>query len=178
MSAKGRSVEIEHGTLRGYRQHRYRKAAMCDPCRQAELDDQARRRAGLPLEGQADATATDAQKAWNAGQFTAAQMAAAHGQRRQAKGAPAIPPPYIRPFPPYLPGHTDPAWGEPIAGAELAVGDVLVHFGAHHTIDRFEAYAGSLSGALGDGARTAYSGTWGITVGPHATIRILPREGR
>jgi len=113
------------------------------------------------------------------GHFTAEQSAAAHRQRRERKTKPAqpLPPMYVRPYPPYLPGHTDPAWGVAIAGRDLRVGDQLVYIHASlgtHTIDRLVPYDGGLQ--LGSGARTAYSGTWGITVAPDATVRILPRE--
>lgn len=143
MSVHGQAEGIEHGTMRGYRQHRYRTVEMCGPCRQADLFEQAARRGGTT---------------------------------RAARNAP-MPPKYIRPYPPYLPGHQDAAWGEPIAGSELAVGDVLVFLGAHYPVDRIEPYTGELAGVLGEGARTAYSGTWDMAIGPDRTIRILPREG-
>lgn len=180
MSVIGQSEGIEHGTMKGYRQHRYRKVEMCDPCRDAELKDQARRKAGLPpVEQQADETdrlASDAQKAWNGGHFTPEQMAVIHGQRRQRKAAPVVSLPYRRPYPPYLPGHQDPAWGVSITGRELVVGDVIVYLGREYPVDRFKPYVGSLSGVLGDGARTAFSAAWEMAVGSTATIRILPRE--
>ncbi|MEV1245161.1 hypothetical protein [Nonomuraea sp. NPDC049750] len=122
--------------------------------------------------------ASDAQQKWYGGGFTAEESAAAHRQRRQPKGATPIPPPYTRPYPPYLPGHQDPAWGVPVAGQELVDGDVIVYLGRLYRIHRFEPYVGSLSGLLGEGARTAFSGDWEMAIGPTATIRILPREGR
>lgn len=138
MSVIGSAVGIDHGTMRGYRQHRYRKVDMCDACRQAELEDQRKQKPAIVR---------------------------------------TMPRMYIRQYPPYLPGHQDPAWGDPILGRDLVVGDVIVHLGEHHKIDRFEPYHGSLSGLLGEGSRTAFSGDWDIAVGPDTTIRILPRGG-
>ena len=122
--------------------------------------------------------ASTAQQTWYGGAFTAEESAAARSQRRNRKAAPAVSLPYRRPYPPYLPGHQDPAWGVPVAGQELVVGDVIVYLGRLYRIHRFEPYIGSLSGVLGEGARTAFSGDWEMAVGPTATIRILPREGR
>lgn len=151
MSAIGQAAGIEHGTIKGWRQHNYRKVEQCDPCRKAY-------------------------NAWKAEQRG--------GTVRPRKPTSAPPPPlpsaghmYLRPYPPYPPGWTDPAWGEPIKGRDLQVGDTLVYLHADHethVIDRFEPYRGGLN--LGAGARTACSGTWEIAVAPDATVRILPRE--
>ncbi|MFG3439878.1 hypothetical protein ACGF0J_21745 [Nonomuraea sp. NPDC047897] len=117
--------------------------------------------------------ASDAQAAWYGGQFTAEQSAAARTQRRRGKNA-ATPAPD---GPPPLPQGGDPAWGVPVYGRDLVVGDVIVHLGRHYPVDRFESYSGGLAAELGAGARTAYSGDWGMAVGPNRVIRILPREG-
>jgi hypothetical protein len=123
---------------------------------------------------------TEAQAAWYGGTMTPDEMAAAHKEqraRRAAKGQP-MPRMYVRPYSPHPPGWEDPAWGVPIKGRDLAVGDVIVFLGRHYPIDRFEPYVGELDNVLGMGARTAYSGTWDMAIGPDRTIRILPREGR
>lgn len=161
MSVVGQAEGIEHGTIRGYRQHRYRQVEMCGPCRDADLRDQVGRRAGLSPEARQAAEAPT-------------QMSSA---RRNGKSAPpaSMPRMYIRPYSPHPPGWQDPAWGVPITGAELAVGDVIVHLGRHYTVDRFGAYDGSLD--LGQGARIAHSGTWGLPIADDRTVRILPREG-
>lgn len=39
---------IDHGTFKGARQHRYRKEALCEPCRLAENAYQNERNAGKP----------------------------------------------------------------------------------------------------------------------------------
>ena len=69
---------------------------------------------------------------------------------------------------PMGPASTEnPSWGVPIPGADLAVGDVIVHLGRHYPVDRIEPGKG--------GVRSAYSGTWGRTVAADDTVRILPR---
>lgn len=118
---------------------------------------------------------TKAQAIWYGGQFTEEQSEASHRQRRQRRqkaeeAAEAGPPP--------LPEVGNPAWGVPIYGKDLAVGDVLVHLHRDHEthlIDRFTPYTGGLP--LDKGARTAWAGTWDLAVGPYAIIRILPRGG-
>lgn len=50
---------IDHGTVRGYRQHRARKVPYCEPCRSAVREENRRYR-----EGRASA----AQQTWNRGQ--------------------------------------------------------------------------------------------------------------
>ena len=65
-----------------------------------------------------------------------------------------------------------------VRGSELQVGDVIDYLrtGVGQVIDRFEPYTGSLQGVLGAGVRVARSADgWGMTVGPEAAIRILPR---
>ena len=71
---------------------------------------------------------------------------------------------------PMGPASTEnPAWGVPIAGRDLVVRDVIVHLGRRYPVERIEPGKG--------GTRSAYSGTWGRTVGPDDTVRILPRPG-
>ncbi|GII84575.1 hypothetical protein Ssi03_25650 [Sphaerisporangium siamense] len=41
----GKSEGIAHGTLKGYKQHRYRKVESCEPCLKAVREDYARRKA-------------------------------------------------------------------------------------------------------------------------------------
>ncbi|MFI6814466.1 hypothetical protein ACIBG7_18790 [Nonomuraea sp. NPDC050328] len=163
MSVIGQSAGIEHGTMKGYKQHRYRKVESCDACLAAVREYNALKRAereAKPVER------SQAQRAWYGGQFQHdASTTPRRGRRKQPDGLPE------------LPESGRPEWGQPIHGQDLAVGDVLVHLGEHHVIDRFEPYKGSLRGVLGAGARTAWSGNWGITVGPHAIMRILPRAG-
>lgn len=177
----GQAEGIEHGTIRGWRQHNYRKVEQCDPCRQAHRKDVAARRKAARESG-GERFKSDAQAAWYGGTMTPDEMADAHEKQRARKAAPApMPPLYVQQYPPYPPGRQDPAWGEPIAGRDLAVGDVIVFLGKHYPIDRFEDYEGSLDNVLsvkGEPARTAYSGTWDMAIGPDRTIRILPREGR
>lgn len=109
--------------------------------------------------------------------MSATSAASRQRHREQAKHRKAtsrtMPPMYVRPYPPYLPGHVDPAWGVAIKGRDLAVGDTLVYIAEHHKIDRIVPYEGRF---LGPDARTACSGTWEIAVAPDATVRILPRE--
>ncbi|MGP3914374.1 hypothetical protein [Nonomuraea sp. 10N515B] len=111
-----------------------------------------------------------AQAAWYGGQFQHAQEPPARrGRPRKQATAAEVPP---------LPPIGDPDWGVPIYGKDLAEGDVLVHLHKDfetHRIDRFEPYEGGLP--LDKGARTAYSGTWDIAVGPYQVVRILPRGG-
>lgn len=44
ISVLGVEAGIDHGTPRGYRQHRYRKVAVCEPCRDAYRVETARYR--------------------------------------------------------------------------------------------------------------------------------------
>lgn len=79
---------------------------------------------------------------------------------------------------PPLPPVGNRAWGVPIYGKDLRAGDTVVHLHRDHEthrIDRFEPYRGGLP--LGQGARTAYAGTWDLAVGPYSIVRILPRGG-
>lgn len=157
MSVKGQEKGIVHGTVKGYKQHRYRDVPACQPCLKAIRDDNARRvaeRQGVPVER------SDAQAAWYGGQF-------------QSKEARTKPRPAKKPALPAAPTTRTPGT---ILGEELAVGDVIVFLGKHYIVDRFEPYDGSLLGELGEGTRTAYSGEWGMTIGPKAAIRILPRS--
>lgn len=158
MSVKGQEQGIAHGTVKGYKQHRYRDVPTCEPCLKAVRDYNALRaaeRTGKPIER------SDAQAAWYGGQF---QSKAARTEPRPAK-KPALPAPPIT------------RSSGTVLGQELAVGDVIVFLGKHYIVDRFEPYDGSLLGELGEGTRTAYSGEWGMTIGPKAAIRILPRPG-
>ncbi len=82
---------------------------------------------------------------------------------------------YASPRPAGPPSTRDPAWGVPICGAELVVGDTIVHLGRHYPVDRIVPYTGALKDALGAGARTACSGSWGIAIGAPSVVRILPR---
>ncbi|MGR6922643.1 hypothetical protein ACU635_51030 [[Actinomadura] parvosata] len=152
MSVIGNAAGIKHGTLGGYKQHLFRKVEVCDDCREANRA--------------ARAAARD-----KARQHQALVKAAA--KERSVRDM------YIRPYSPHPPGWQNPAWGIPVAGRDLKIGDQLVHIHASlgtHTIDRFKPYDGSLP--LGSDARTACSGTWEIAVAATATVRILPREGR
>lgn len=110
-----------------------------------------------------------AQAAWFGGQFHDAKPRPRRGRPPKQPAAPTGREP--------LPEIGNPAWGAPIYGSDLTTGDTIVYLGRHHTIDRFENYKGELSGVLGEGARTAYSGTWDMAIGPDAIIRILPRDG-
>lgn len=74
---------------------------------------------------------------------------------------------YADPRPAGPPSTRDPAWGVPIEGRELVVGDTIVHLGLHYRVDRIEPDK--------SGVRSAYSGAWGRTVAPDDTVRILPR---
>ncbi|MFF2651499.1 hypothetical protein [Streptomyces sp. NPDC058045] len=58
------SAEIEHGTLRGWRQHNRRKDPPCEPCLEAKRADNA-----------AQHPATSGQQAWNKGRVGAAVAA-------------------------------------------------------------------------------------------------------
>ncbi|WP_435192467.1 zinc finger domain-containing protein [Nonomuraea sp. bgisy094] len=114
-----------------------------------------------------------AQADWYGGQFTKEQSEASHRQRRERKAKAAAD---AARGPAPLPETGDPAWGVPVYGKDLAVGDTIVYLGQHYPVDRFEPYRGSLRGALGAETRTACSGDWEMTIGPNAVIRILPRE--
>jgi hypothetical protein len=151
MSVIGQAEGINHGTPSGYKQHLHRKVEVCEDCREANRA--------------ARAAARDKARQ---------QQALAHAAAKER----AVREMYTRPYSPHLPGWQDPAWGEPIAGRDLAVGDVIVFLGKHYPIDQFEPYKGSLDNVLGKGARTAWSGDWDMAIGPDRTIRILPREGR
>ena len=148
MSVIGQEAGINHGTPAGYKQHLRRQVDPCDECLGAN---------------RAAATASR-------------QRAQARKALARAAAMPTPTQMYIRPYSPHPPSWEDPEWGVRIKGRDLAVGDVLVYLGRTYKIDRFEPYTGSLAQALGKGVRTAYSGTWGITVGPDAIKRILPRE--
>ncbi|MEV0616103.1 hypothetical protein AB0I81_22510 [Nonomuraea sp. NPDC050404] len=174
MSVIGQTEGIKHGTWGGYKQHLHRKVPMCDECREANRV----RKAAARKAKAANRPATEGQKAWNASPLTSEQMETAHRQRHAKKAPAPMPRMYTRQYPPYPPGWQDPAWGVPVKGRDLAVGDTIVHLGKCYKIDRFEPYKGSLDAELGKGARTAYSGTWDMAVGPDRTIRIRPREGR
>jgi hypothetical protein len=149
MSVIGKHDDIDHGTLRGYRQHRYRKVTTCEECKAAHREDQAERR-----ETEQKRFASEAQAAWYGGQFQHRDGPS----KARALSSPDVP----------LPEGT-------IRGRDLQEGDVIVHLGAEHPVDRFEPYKGSLLNELGDGTRIARSGEWGMTIGPNAAIRILPR---
>ncbi|MGW5259630.1 hypothetical protein ACWEQG_01565 [Microbispora sp. NPDC004025] len=149
MSVVGLDDGVKHGTKQGYYQHRYRKTDACDECKAALAEDRR--------------TAREAN-------------AAASGKKTRTKTAAAPAAPITLTPPPAL--DTDrPHIGLPVAGRELEIGDVIVHLAKHYPIDRFEPYNGGLKGVLGPGTRVACSGTWGMTVGPDSTVRILPRPG-
>jgi hypothetical protein len=54
------TTPIEHGTLRGFHQHKNRKVTLCEPCRVVFNRDRAEKRA-------ARKAATPAQQTWNRG---------------------------------------------------------------------------------------------------------------
>ncbi|MEU4577476.1 hypothetical protein [Nonomuraea sp. NPDC023979] len=177
MSVHGQAEGIEHGTIRGYRQHKYRQVEACEPCKGAKREDQARRRGKPPVIPGARFR-SDAQAAWYGGTMSPDEMADAHQRQRARRQAPGEPMPrmYTRPYSPHPIGWEDPAWGVRVTGPELTVGDVIVHLGRHYPIDRFEPYEGSLDAVLGEHARVACSGDWGLPVSATHTARILPRE--
>ncbi|MEV8635192.1 hypothetical protein AB0395_26395 [Streptosporangium sp. NPDC051023] len=156
MSVIGQEAGIEHGTVKGYKQHAYRKIESCDACKKALRDDRAAARRGERPE-RAKLQRTSRRKT-------------AEAVEEQTVATPVLLP---VPPPPQLPDR--PEIGVPIEGRELEIGDVIVFLGNHHRIDRFESYTGSLRAALGEGTRVACSGGWGMTVGPRSTVRILPR---
>lgn len=84
---------------------------------------------------------------------------------------------YAEPRPGGPPSTRDPAWGVPISGGGLVVGDTIVHLGRRYLVDRIGPYRGGLRCELGADARTAYSGRWGISIGASTVVRILPRDG-
>ncbi|MDH2425731.1 hypothetical protein [Sphaerisporangium sp. TRM90804] len=89
-------------------------------------------------------------------------MSVLHGHRVRPKDA-AILRPEIAPQEGTIPGR------------DLVVGDVIDFLGRRYEIDHFMPYLGQLRGVLGEGARVAWSGDWGMTIGPNAAIRIVPR---
>lgn len=108
-----------------------------------------------------------AQAAWFGGQ---------HKEPAQRRGRPSqkAAPVQVPPLPPV--GR--PEWGVPMYGYQLAIGDVLAHLHRDwetYRIDRFAPYQGGLP--LGEGARIAFSGSWGIAVDAWQIVRILPPEG-
>ncbi|MEV4093839.1 hypothetical protein [Streptosporangium saharense] len=155
MSVIGQAEGIEHGTITGYKQHIYRKIKPCEDCKKALREDRAAARRGERPE-RAKPQRTSRRKA-----------------AEELDAAAATPVLLPVPPPPQLPDR--PEIGVPIKGRELEIGDVIVFLGDHHRIDRFEPYTGSLRAELGEGTRVACSGTWGMTVGPTSTVRILPR---
>jgi len=151
---------IEHGTPKGFRQHKHRREDPCEPCLTAYREDREQRYAA---------------RAQGPGRFASPEQAAWYGGDFALQpGRSTTPADRTQPAEP-LP-EADPERGVPVYGRELAEGDVLVFLGRVYKIDRFEPYRGSLKAALGEGTRTAYSGDWGATVGPTAIWRILPRE--
>ncbi|MEV7358173.1 hypothetical protein [Kitasatospora sp. NPDC091276] len=59
-SVKGVAADIAHGTMKGYRQHRYRGVPLCEDCRQACRDDANTRAANKPASNRRA-------QAWNGG---------------------------------------------------------------------------------------------------------------
>ncbi|WP_271215822.1 hypothetical protein [Streptosporangium carneum] len=159
MSVIGQAEGIEHGTVKGYKQHTYRQIKPCDDCKRALREDRAAvRRGERPKQtGQTEKVVR-----------RPSSKKQAHTQVQEAVPVRLMPPPPA-PF-------TDRSrLGVPVQGHELAIGDVIVFLGNHHRIDRFEPYTGSLLAELGEGTRVACAGAWGMTVGPRSTVRILPR---
>ncbi|MFC6081058.1 hypothetical protein [Sphaerisporangium aureirubrum] len=150
MTVIGQAQGIEHGTPRGYRQHRYRKVLMCDDCLEANRKAVEAERAAKPR------FASPEQAAWYGGRFTSSPDAASKPRDVRRAAGDSVP-------------------AGMILGRDLAVGDVIDFFGRTYPIDRFEPYFGSLLPALGTGTRIARSGDWGITAGPDAAIPVLPR---
>lgn len=66
--------EIDHGTMRGWRQHTRRRVPHCDPCIEA-------RRADYERKSEAQEFASDEQAAWNGGKFV---------RERRGKAAPRV----------------------------------------------------------------------------------------
>ncbi|MGP4093009.1 hypothetical protein [Nonomuraea sp. KM90] len=167
MSVKGQAEGIKHGTWGGYKQHLHREVEMCDACREACRLHSAKLKAAKrgPVAAKTKA------------EVRPKLQRSSHPQQRPAPGMGRM---YIRPYSPHPPGWQDPAWGVPVLGGELAVGDVLVHVGREYPITHFEPYVGGLDQVLGKGARVARSGpTWpGLPISLDRTYRIRPREGR
>ncbi len=157
MSLIGKEVGIQHGTIRGVRQHKRRRVPACEACLAAKREDN-------PEPSQAQVTAqrsfkASAQAAWNGGRF-------AH------RPGPSVSRTLRREEPAYPEGT--------IPGRDLRIGDVIDYLrtGRGHRVDQFEPYAGPLKGVLGTGVRVARSADgWGMTIGPDAAIRILQRTG-
>lgn len=156
MSVIGQEAGIKHGTWAGYKQHLYRQVDVCDDCA-----DAARAQNHKPTGGeQAPAKPrfkNDAQRAW-------------HGSPQRMWDGPSVSRD-IRAEATPLPTGT-------IPGRELKVGDVIVFCGRHYPVDRIEPYTGSLRAELGEGTRVAYSGEWGMTIGPDRAIRVAACEAR
>lgn len=149
MSVKGVEAGIEHGTMKGYRQHTYREIPACEPCLAAVRQNNAAKKPR--------ATRSEAQAAWYGGQFQH-QPGASQARDVRAEAAP-------------LSTGT-------VRGRDLQVGDVIDFCGRHYRVDRITPYAGSLRAELGEGTRVAYSGEWGMTIGPDRAIRVAAREAR
>lgn len=151
MSVIGQAAGIAHGTMKGFRQHRYRQIDPCDACIEA-CREHARAERGTKRDGVRPLT--EAQRAW-------------HGSPRRLWDGPSVSRDITQAAPPLSEGT--------IPGRDLVVGDVIVHLGVERPVDRIEPYTGSLLAELGVGTRVAWSGDWGMTIGPDAAIRTLPR---
>src|SRR5574341_1061101 len=123
---------------------------MCEECLGAGRDDAA------AAQGGKRDRLTDAQRAW-------------YGSPNQMWDGPSVSRD-IRQGPAPLTDGT-------IPGRDLKVGDVIVFLGRRYPVDRIEPYRGSLRSELGEGTRVAWSGSWGMTIGPDAAIRVLSRPG-
>ncbi|MEV4174034.1 hypothetical protein [Nonomuraea sp. NPDC049709] len=157
MSVIGQAEGIKHGTWSGYKQHLYRKVDVCDACRAACNDRNATTRHG----GQAEVAESRVR--------SQAEPVARRGRAPKPRFKAGVPP---------LPPVGNPAWGVPIYGKDLKVGDTVVHLHVDHethVIDRFEPYKGGLP--FSKSARTAYAGSWGLPVDQYSIVRILPRDG-
>lgn len=152
MSVKGQTEGITHGTTGGYKQHIYREIPACKDCLEAVRQDSAKRYK-RKVSNPVDRDAFRDNRLRHLEGPSKPDMTA----RRVAARAAAV-------FP-----------DDAVAGRDLKMGDVIVFLGRHHRIDRFTAYTGSLLAELGEGTRVAWSGTWGMTVGPNSPVRILPR---
>lgn len=95
-------------------------------------------------------------------------------KRQPVSSAPVAPLP-PRAMPPVLIGDAE--IGTPVKGAELEIGDLIVHLGRRHKVLKFEPYRGGLRAELGGmEARTAVcEGGLQLPHGPHSNVYIAPR---
>lgn len=66
-TVQGVAEGIDHGTIRGYRQHKYRGVPVCGPCRDACREDSAALREKAAAKRPPKADAARKRKAWNEG---------------------------------------------------------------------------------------------------------------